>query len=441
LKVPDLVPCKPIPAAAADQETCAKTFITQFGRRAFRRPLTADEASDLLGLYKAERAPDIGAPFADAIGGVIAGMLQSPYFLYHWELGGRAPMRDGALVRLDSYEIASRLSYYFWASMPDETLAKAADDNALMDPARIEQEARRLLAHERAKDAIKDFHFQWLEIAGLPGVEKDPTLKNYTPELAQSMLNETGEFVTQLLFGKQATGKLETLFTSPATFADGPLAKLYGLGAQTGTDLRPVTLDKGQRGGVLTQAAFLSAHSDAERSHPVRRGVSVLHRVACLDITPPDKGVPPPPEPKPGVTNRQRFEGHSAGECVTCHKLIDPIGFAFENYDALGGYQTIDENQKIDASGAFSLGDSTVKFDNAVQMSRQLAETEEVRDCMARQWLRYLLKRREVDGEARALGQIGDTFRGSGYDLRELMVAITKTRAFTHRTPSAGEEL
>jgi Protein of unknown function (DUF1592)/Protein of unknown function (DUF1588)/Protein of unknown function (DUF1595)/Protein of unknown function (DUF1585)/Protein of unknown function (DUF1587) len=427
------------PAANAE-EGCARQFIKQFGLRAFRRPLVAEEEADLQALYEKQRTPEVGATFPEAIRTLIAGILQSPFFLYRWELA-EAPQKDGSLYRLNSYEMASRLSYFLWATMPDTKLFEAASRNELQAPARIAQEARRMMSDPKFKDMIRDFTLQWLAVAGLPSMEKDGSFENYTPEVGQAMLAETSEFVTGLLYGPEATGKLDELFTSRTSFLDAKLAKVYGVGGVTGDTLQRATLNPEQRAGILTQGAFLASHSDADFTHPVKRGVHILHAVLCRDIPPPDDiMVPPLPERLPNQTTRERFETFTkGGVCEACHSQINPIGFAFESYNTVGEFRTTEEGKPVDPSGTVTLSTGPVTFKNAVELSQALSTAQEVRDCMTRQWLRYVVRRSEVKEEEASLKNLLDAFARSGYDMRELLVDTTKTRAFTHRQPLEGE--
>jgi hypothetical protein len=373
---------------------------------------------------------------------VIGAMLQSPYFLYRWELGPAPALRDGNLVRFNQHEMASRLSYLFWASMPDDKLFAAADGGKLGTADQIAAEARRMLADPRARAALNDFHLQWLRIGELGDLPKDPSLTDYSPEVAKSMLKETQEFIASVFQGPKADGKLETLLTSSSSFADGNLAKIYGLKNMQGTDMQPVSFDPAQRAGLLTQGTFLTAKADAIDSHPIKRGDTVLESLLCMSLeVPATITVPPLPEPQKGQTTRERVSVHSAAACATCHVLIDPVGFSFENYDAIGRYRTTEENKPIDASGSFSIGKETVKFKNALELLPAMARSQEVRDCMVTQWWRYALRRQELQSEDPSLTLVREAFRQSGNDLRELLVAFTRTRAFSHRQPSADEVL
>jgi hypothetical protein len=148
-----------------------------------------------------------------------------------------------------------------------------------------------------------------------------------------------------------------------------------------------------------------------------------------------------PKMPAPGLTTRARFAEHAQNPCATCHRLTDPIGFAFENYDAEGAWRTTEQGQKVDASGKLTMTDGDITFSNAVELSRGLAAAKEVRECLATQWLRYVLRRNETDGDGAALAAANAAFAKSSWDMRELLVALLRTRAFTHRSPSPGEVL
>jgi len=295
------------------------------------------------------------------------------------------------------------------------------------------------VADPRAKAAISDFHFQWLEIAGLSDMPKDPSFTNYSPAVARAMTDETKAFVSDVFFGPNPT--LETLFTSTTSFVDAGLGKVYGASV-SGQGMQKVTLDAKQRSGLLTQGSFLAVGADAGDSLPPRRGNAVLHRALCIDLeVPPNIVVPAVADPNPMQTTRQRFEVHGTQDCAkACHAFIDPIGFAFENYDAIGAYRTTENNQMVDASGTVDLPKSgKVSFKNAIELSAFLAKAPETKDCMVRQWTRYALGRREESSEEPSFKALAQVFETSGYNLRDMLVAITKTRMFTHRVPTAGE--
>jgi hypothetical protein len=440
-KLQSILPCNPIPTAAADQDACAGKFIANFGLRAFRRPVSQAEAARLTQLYKAQRAADVGASFEQAIGAMVGTMLQTPYFLYHWELGPNAPTKEGTTIRYNPYEMASRLSYLIWGSMPDDQLFADAASGGLTSPEQIATAAKRLMADNKAKDALRDFHYQWLEISGLADMPKDASFTNYSPAVAKAMGVETSEFVNSVFLGPKADGKLSTLLTSTTSFVDKNLAKIYGLANVTSDTAKEVTLDATQRAGIFTQGSFLATKADSSDTLPPRRGNSILERALCIEIKMPDNiDIPPVKDPAPDVTTRERFAEHGKATCAQgCHNIIDPIGFAFENFDATGAWRTTENNKPVDASGTLMLPSATISFKNAVELVTQLAKMPETADCVAKQWFRYGLRKRDEAGEEPSLKALQQTFKNTGYDLRELVVAVTKTRAFTHRTLSAGE--
>jgi len=337
--------------------------------------------------------------------------------------------------------MASRLSYSFWASMPDSRLFDLAEADKLRTPETIQQEARRLLVDPKAKDVYADFATQWLNLAQVVSSQKIPEY-NFTPEVGGSMLAETGAFMADIFMGPGATGRMDQLFTSTRSFADETVAGIYGLKGVTGKALSPVTLDAKERSGLLTQLTFLTMHGDSDGSFPVRRGAQIFRRILCQDVeTPKNIEIPDVDPPSPGVTTRQRFEKHSASPCATCHKSFDPIGFAFENYDGVGRYRTMDNGQPVDASGSLELSSGTVRFKDAIGLLPALGAADEVRACVTRQWMRYLLRREETAGDMASVDAAQKVFRDSSYDMRELVVAIVSSDAFTRRTPAAGEVL
>ena len=224
-RLPELLPCKALPAAAGEQDQCARDFITQFGKRAFRRPLTAEENGGLVDFYSGQRTA--GSDFPNAMRMVISAFLMSPQFLYRWEVAPKAAVKDGAFLRYNGFEIASRLSYLFWASMPDEALFGLAEQNKLGTSAQIEAEARRMLKDPKAKDMVADFAHQWLGVTELKAVPKDPKVyPTYSPALVDSLLAETAAFAAASIL--DGDGKMATLFTSSKSFLDANLAGLYG---------------------------------------------------------------------------------------------------------------------------------------------------------------------------------------------------------------------
>jgi len=369
-------------------------------------------------------------------------ILQSPNFLYRWELGPSPARKEGSVVRFNDHEMASRLSYGLWATMPDSELFSAADAGQLRTPGQITAQARRMLKHDKAKDMLADFQTQWMGLSDLQRVQKDARLyPSFNATLAQNMAAETQAYFAHVM-GPTGDGKLNTLLTAPFSFVNESLASLYGLTGITGSNLRKVDLDPTRRGGMLTQAAFLTSHGAPGGSHPVKRGAELLERMLCVELPPPPANLPTVNPPMDNVSTRERFAVHGANACaVGCHSLIDPLGFAFEHYDGIGAYRANDGGKPVDAKGTVELGGEVKSFGNAIELTKQLAESDEVKKCMSKQLLRYLLKRKDAAGDEASLAQVDSVFADAEYDLRELVVALTTTNIFLSRQPSLDEVL
>ena len=434
--LPAQLPCDPV---ATGEEACARQFVQVFGGRAYRRPLEAADSDRLLRAYAAGRT---GGSFAEGIGMVIRAALQSPSFLYRFEFGATA-LPGEKLVRLNAHELAARLSYFLWASMPDEPLTVAAESGVLSTPQGIAAQARTMLADKRARRAVTEFYDQWLALGALTSLIKDPLVHpEFTPELRDAMRAETPAFVEHVLWA--GDGRLATMLTSPLGFTSAPLAALYGVAQPAGIGPRQVTLVPEQRAGLLTQAGFLAVHALPNQSSPVTRGKFVREKFLCQEppAPPPNLNVTPP-EVDNTRSTRERFAQHTADPtCSACHELMDPIGFGFEAYDAVGRFRTADAGKSIDDSGwVAKSADLDGPFRGARELGEKLAGSAQVRDCVASQWLRYALGRFEGAGDSCSLTQLRAKFSASGGDLRELLVELTQTESFLYRRAIAAEEL
>ena len=422
-KLDELVDCD---RAALGDRACASAFIERFGMRAYRRPLTDAEK------LRYERLVDThGSVFANGVRLIVTTMLSSVHFVYHMELPSR-PDAD-AVAPLPQYQLASRLSYALWNSMPDDALFEAAKSGQLASPEGLRTQAERLLQDPRARDAIASFHAQWLKLDAIPDMQKDEAqYPEWNAELKGAMLRETVDFADYVL--RRGDGKLETLLTAPFSIASGPVLGIYGASAAASPG-EPVPLNPDQRSGLLTQAAFLAAHAHANQTSPVQRGVAIRQNLLCTPLPDPPANVNNnPPEPAPGATTRERFAEHTADpSCARCHELIDPIGFGFEQYDAIGRFRSQEGGKSIDASGELvQAGDVSGTFRGPVELSRKLAQSQVVRDCMARQWFRFALGRIETRGDACAMKRLRESFSASGYDVRELLLSIVTSDAFRY---------
>jgi uncharacterized protein DUF1592/uncharacterized protein DUF1588/uncharacterized protein DUF1595/uncharacterized protein DUF1585/uncharacterized protein DUF1587 len=422
-----LLPCDP---TAVDPAACAHDFIAKFGRKAFRRPLAASEIARYEALYTTAASR---YDFDTGLQWIIFAMLQSPLFLDRIEI--TAPSTGQTYAPVGPYEIASRLSYLFWLSMPDDALFDAASKNELSTPAQIEAQARRMLADPKARRVLAFFD-EWLDTDQLPSIQRDPMrFPEMTPELAASLREETRTFADHVIF--ESDGDLQALFTAPFTYVDALLARHYGLPVPSVAGFSRVDLDPAQRAGIFSQGGPLTVHDRPTRTSIVRRGLKIRTDFLCQNI-----GAPPPnvnpnlPEATMGVTQRQRLEQHRTnGTCAACHNLMDPIGVVFENFDALGRLRTQDENGlPIDTTSTIEYtADANGPVTGAVQLAQRLAASEQVRKCFTTQLFRFAYGRGETPDDACSQKQIDDRFKDASYRLKEALVSLTQTNAFLYR--------
>ena len=432
-----ILPCAP----AAGDAACAAAFVASFGKRAFRRPLLADEKARYLALHAGVAAKD---GFALGVQTVIAAMLQSPSFLYRAELGEGGAGSRADTTALAGYEVASELSYFFWGSMPDDALFAAAEAGELGTPNGIEKQARRLLADPRSDAALARFVEQWLEIDRLPNIAKDSaTYPAFTAGMRVSMRDETRHFVRHVV--REGTGALPEIFLADYAFVNADLAAVYGLAAPSGASadgFAQVGLGGGDRAGILTQGSVLATHSRPNSSSPIHRGKLVRERLFCQDMPPPPPGLnvqPPPLDPT--LTTRERYAAHASVQpCKSCHQLIDPIGFGFERFDGIGSHRDTENGKPIDASGDILATQSTDgAFDGVKDLANRLAQSPDVQACFARQWLRFAYGVSEKTELACLATQVGQTFASGGLRLDDLMVALTRTAHFRERARDGSE--
>jgi hypothetical protein len=436
------IPCTN-PAAGAAETTCAGNFISTFGRRAYRRPVAATERTDLLAVFS--KARSLGFNFTASIAQTVKAIIQSPNFLYHWEIGPTKPVVDvTGLAGLTQHQVASRLSLLLWENMPDEMLLTAADMGQLATPAQIKAQAQRMLADPHAANALFNFHAQWLlqvngHVTELNEITKSSAV--FSDAVKQALPTEFTQFLTSVY--ATGDGTLNSLLTAPYAYVNAALAPIYGVTA-TGTGFSKVQLNPTQRAGILTQTAFLAANADPSADNPVRRGLAVYLNLLCGQVGQPPAVVPDLAPPTTATTTRQRFDAHAQSACAQgCHNLFDPPGFAFENYDAIGGYRTTEAGQPVDAAGSFTTpGGAKITFRNAVDLVTQLAQSDEAKWCVDRQWFRYMLGRPETSAEQGSMELAYLTGRATtGYSLREMMLTMVTSKSFLYRMPAAGEVL
>src|SRR5258708_2896996 len=266
------------------EDACATQFIATFGARAFRRPLDGSESAAMLGVYQAGR---VSGTYADGLAAVIEMALQSPQFLYRVELG--TPAEGTPIARPTSYEMASRLSYLLWGSMPDARLLDVAKTNQLDTKEQVLAQAKTMLADPRARDVVRFFHDTLYGVGGLDGLQRDATFfPTYTPDLASLFRQETEHFVDNIIW--DGAGDFGTLMSAPFTFLNGPLAKFYGVPGVAGDAFQRVALDPARRGGVLTQASLLTITTPGSHNNPVVRGKLLYTKILCGQVPDPPPG-------------------------------------------------------------------------------------------------------------------------------------------------------
>ena len=425
---------------AEGADVCAEELIRSFGRRAWRRPLVELEVDELMGLYQS------GDGHADGVRLVLQALLQSASFLYHVEIGEGDPSQGA--VALGAYELAAKLSYFLWSSTPDNELLDSAESGSLLAPEVLAAQAERLLADPRAGDSIASFHHQWLELDGgedaAGDLQKDAEMfPTWSSELHAAMIQETLLFTDQLI--RQGDASFETLMTSSWTVLDCQLADHYGIDFDAAATevpglgalpdgVRAVALDPEERSGVLTHASLLATLAKTNNTNIPLRGKFGVERLLCNTISPPPADLDPElPMADPDASVREKLEEETAGlPCSTCHSFINPIGFLFENYDAIGRFRQEDQfGHPIDARGGLPGSDVEGELEGLVQASQALATSEDARGCFALQWYRYALGG-ETSDDVCSIEQLQQAFVEHA-DIRALLVAIVRSEAFRLR--------
>ncbi|HEY0710812.1 MAG TPA: DUF1592 domain-containing protein, partial [Polyangia bacterium] len=375
--------------------------------------------------------------FADGIELVLTTMLQSPFFLYRTEMGAGAA--NGGKVLLTDHEIAARLSYSLANTMPDDGLFALAEAKKLHTNEAVYAEAKRLLDSAGGKAAVGDMFNQLFREIDPSEISRDVMLvPAFMPGMGADMKRETELFVEEAIFARN--GGLKDLFTAPFTFVNARLAPLYGVQAPSGGGFAKVDLNPAQRGGLYTQLGFLSKTGNDHGTQPILRGVHLNRHVLCVAVPPPPANVDTKPPPAtPAMTNRQHFEQlTAAAECQGCHGgLINPLGFAFENYDNLGRFRTKEGNFNIDATAAYAFNEGRKNFNGAIELMKLIAESEQASECFARNLFAYFYGRELVEsaaGDKALLGEVAKRSRNAA-SVKSLILDMVSTDAFIYRLP------
>ncbi|MFT4546761.1 MAG: hypothetical protein ACI8XO_003038 [Verrucomicrobiales bacterium] len=380
----------PEPPNPGEERSQARQMIKRFASRAWRRPVGEEEAERLGKLV--DLVMDDGENFPTSMQVALQGILSSPNFLFRWELDDRPAGKDGARA-LDGYAMASRLSYFLWSSLPDERLFKLAEDGSLTQPAVLQSEAVRMLQDPKSEAFIKNFSGQWLQTRNLDTIEPDPeAFPEFDDELRVAMRRETELFFESVVRGDRSVIEL---IDADYTFVNERLAQHYGMSEVSGKNFRRVSLTpEDRRGGILGQASILTLTSNATRTSPVSRGKWVLEQLLGTPPPPPPPDVPELEETKEASATaslRERLEIHRSNpDCAGCHAKMDPIGFALENFDAIGRWRDLDGEFVIDASSELPGG---VKIDGVEGLKREIASREDFLKVLTERMLTYAIGR------------------------------------------------
>jgi hypothetical protein len=410
---------------------CRDTFISSFGLRAFRRPLEAAEVTRFQALFdQGATLVASGDAFKDGVRLVVEAMLQAPQFLYRTEISATAGT-DG-LIALDSFEIASRLSFALWDSMPDTALFADAEAGRFADPANVRTAAERMVMDPRAVAKAVSFHAQALGFDRFSRIAPDAgTYPNVPSNFITRVRDASERFVSEVY---TTGGGIQELLTAPYAFADSELAPLYGKTA--GTELTKLDFAPTERKGLLMQVGFLASNAYSIKTDPIHRGLFVLRNLLCRTIPDPPAGAsmtPPPETDTPPRTTREEVDLLTMQPgCGGCHVDINAPGFAFESFDAIGQARTTENDVTVDTTGQLDLTDGTLAFQNAQELVDGLAASSETNGCYAASWIEFAYGRRISSGDDTTRASLAAAPVGA----RVLEATLTTTPAFLKRVPN-----
>jgi hypothetical protein len=415
-------------------DPCARAFLTDFGKRAWRRPLSDAELDELVAL-----GSDIANRLDDASQGLrfaLAAILQSPHFVFRVAIG--EPDESG-LLRFTSWEMASRLSYLIVDGPPDDALMEAAEAGILLDPAALRAEARRLVDSPAARPALVRFFRDFMNIGRLHQLDKDLDLfPTFTATLGPSMQLEIERMFENVVFEKE--GDFRQLFTTRDTYLNEELAAIYGIEGIEGPDFVPVTLpDDGTRAGLLTTPGFLAMNAHKTQTSPTHRGRFVRISLLCEDVPPPPPGVDTTLPENAGAdkTMRERLSVHSDDPaCSSCHLKMDPIGFGLEHYDPIGAWRDLDNGLPIDAAADLD----GAPFEGGVELAHLVAELPAVGSCIARRFYQHATTHLDGPKEQALVDGVIASFVAGDYDFKTLVVEMVASGGFRYATAPATED-
>jgi hypothetical protein len=440
---------------ASTEESCARSIATSLAPRAYRRTVASSEVDELVTLYKAVRAQATTATFASGVAAMIEALVQAPEFLYRVEMG-TAVAGNTAVRRLAGREMATRLSYMFWQTMPDATLFQVADAGMLDTNDGVLQQAKKMLDDQKSHPMMAFFFDNLLPIPDLSGLTREAAqFPTWSPSIGAAMRTEVQRLLeyeiyenTTQVAAPYVPGSWPAILTAPYTFVNQSLFSYYGASnfasgtSVTGTTLMKANLNPTQRLGLLTTGGMMAGTTTSNLTNPVLRGTFIVNKLMCRNIELPTGFTPQVPDPYSGKTSRERYSKHSqAPICASCHQFIDPLAFPFETYDAVGRYRTSEKwtdpmtnvtyDTPIDASG--SVPGVTGTAQNAIELVKLLATSTEVENCFASHWMRFAYGRSLEDADGCNQQGVQMKFQGAGYNIKELLLALTQSDGFLYR--------
>ncbi len=421
-----IVPCTP-------SDSCLETFVRDFGQKVWRRPLTAPEIATLVDLGK--RAQTALGRFEDAISWSVAALLQSPYFIYRFELGEPDPDADSPeLRRYTSLEMASRLAFFLWASPPDAALLDAGISGKLVTEAGLEAEIDRMLEDPRAGRALRAFFTEWLQLYKLPKLNKDPNIfKHFSPDLGALAAKETLSLIDYLFVERDSD--LRDLLLTRTSFVDRRLAAIYNVEAPTLEGFGRIDFpDSSERRGLLGQVSFLALHSHPTSSSATLRGAFLRQTLLCETVPPPpsnlNTAIPEPSTAAP--TLRDRLAVHREDpSCASCHAKTDIPGLGLERFDGLGRFRLTENDATIDPSGTL---DGT-PFSDASSLAEAVSKSPKFTDCAVSKLYSFANARPHDDEEEPLIAALAADFDRHNRNVKHLMKSIAMSQGFRKVAP------
>ncbi len=420
------------PSASTDARTAAEKVLSNFARRAYRRPAKPEEVSRLVKLF--ELATKQGESFHNALKLPMKAVLVSPHFLYRIE---EDPKNPADVRTINDFEFATRLSYFLWSSMPDDELFALAAKGELRKPGTLEAQVKRMLKDPKSKALSENFAGQWLQLRNLKTLTPD---KGYFPgwdaALRDAMVTEAESFFEYVV---QNDRPILDFLDADYTFVNGRLAEHYGIPDVKSSEFRKVKLPDTRRGGIITMASTLTVTSNPTRTSPVKRGKWILENVLGTPPPPPAPDVPElPPTGELKGTLRQQMEQHRADpKCAVCHNKLDPLGFGLENFDGIGGWRSQDNKKDIDSTGELPGG---LKFNGPGELRKVLlGKADQFRGCFAEKLLTFGLGRGLEYYDKCALDDIVKSSKADGDKFSALVLAVVKSDPFQKRKGKRSE--